>query len=87
MDPYWDIKKLVADNYNAHKSEKNKELEPDHVSILYTAVTTDVSRYFATTKRSDGLLYEVHENLTQGKTTIYLYNRIARRVITKEQDA
>lgn len=81
------VLQLVADNYNSHKNEKNQTLELDHIKILQFIVEGDQRHYFITTKRNDGLLYEVIMNDKTEKTILYLYNRIARRVITKEQDA
>lgn len=81
------ILQLVADNYNEHKHEKNQTLELDHLKIIQFIVEGQQRHYFITTKRNDGLLYEVIMNDVTEKTILYLYNRIARRVITKEQNA
>ena len=82
-----DIIQLIVDNYNAHKLDKNKELVNDDVLVLSSRETDKGWHLFLTTKRNDGLLYEVVADKTQDKTLLYLYNRIARKVITKEENA
>ena len=85
MEPHFgDIIQLIVDNYNAHKLEKNKELTVDDVVVLSSRATDNGWHLFLTTKRNDGLLYEVTQ---EDKTVLYLYNRIARKVITKEENA
>ena len=88
MEPHFgDIIQLIVDNYNAHKLEKNKELVPSDVLVLSSHSTDNGWHLFLTTKRNDGLLYEVIADEKEAKTHLYLYNRIARRVITKEENA
>ena len=79
-----DTIQLIVDNYNAHKLEKNKELIIDDVIVLSSRATDKGWHLFLTTKRNDGLLYEVTQ---EDKTVLHLYNRIARKVITKEENA
>ena len=82
-----DTIQLIVDNYNAHKLEKNKELIIDDVIVLSSRATDKGWHLFLTTKRNDGLLYEVIKDTEEDKTLLYLYNRIARKVITKEENA
>lgn len=85
MEPHFgDIIQLIVDNYNAHKLEKNKPLTVDDVVVLSSRDTDKGWHLFLTTKRNDGLLYEVTQ---EDKTVLHLYNRIARKVITKEENA
>lgn len=89
MEPHFgEAIQVIVDNYNAHKLDKNKELIPEDVIVLSWKFTEKgVWHLFLTTKRNDGLLYELLADVETEKTTLYLYNRIARRVITKEQNA
>lgn len=85
MEPHFgDIIQLIVDNYNDHKLEKNKPLTVDDVVVLSSRDTDKGWHLFLTTKRNDGLLYEVTQ---EDKTVLHLYNRIARKVITKEENA
>lgn len=79
-----DTIQLIVDNYNAHKLDKNKELEPIDVVVLSSRETDNGWHLFLTTKRNDGLLYEVVADNEKDKSILYLYNRIARKVITKD---
>jgi hypothetical protein len=79
---------VISQNYNEHKNERNKLLSWAEVKFISIAQGEDEVRYFAITNRNDGLLYEVTVNdPSMSKVTLFLYNRIARKFITKEENA
>lgn len=75
---------LVANNYNLHKSEKNKTLYAKDVVVTCTTKKEDCASYTLITNRNDGLLYEVTIDF-ENKIVLYLYNRIARKIVTTEE--
>jgi len=75
----------VVENYNEHKNEKNKELTAEEVRIIAAVDSVDV-QLLLITGRNDGLLYSVlfeRDGMLQSKVTLYLYNRIARKIINE----
>lgn len=82
------VRHLISENYNEHKSEKNKLLSWAEVQIVCISQEDESTRYFANTGRNDGLLYEVlFVDGSFEKATLFLYNRIARKFIEKEENA
>lgn len=74
-------KSAVALNYNAHKSEKNKTLTLEEVTILALIEGEHKATVMLTTSRNDGLLYEIVFDTINDKVTLHLYNRIARKTL------
>jgi len=71
----------VATNYNEHKSEKNQELTTNEIQIISLVEMPNYEEFLLITGRNDGLLYSVQTDRSTGKVSLYLYNRIARKVL------
>lgn len=71
----------VVDNYNEHKSEKNKELTTKEVRIIAVVDTPHYEEFLLITGRNDGLIYSLQVERISKKVSLYLYNRIARKVL------
>lgn len=74
----------VVLNYNAHKSEKNKTMMLEEVQVLTLIETDSKATVLLKTARNDGLMYEVVFDVNTDRVTLFLYNRIARKVLTGE---
>lgn len=72
----------IVDNYNEHKSEKNKELTTSEVRIIAILDTPMYEEFLLITGRNDGLLYSIQVEQNK-KVTLFLYNRIARKVLNE----
>jgi hypothetical protein len=71
----------VVDNYNEHKSEKNKELTTKEVRIIAIVDTPHYEEFLLITGRNDGLIYSLQVERISKKVSLYLYNRIARKIL------
>lgn len=71
----------IVDNYNEFKSEKNKELTTKEVRIIAVVDTPHYEEFLLITGRNDGLLYSLQVERHSNKVSLYLYNRIARKVL------
>lgn len=73
----------IVDNYNVHKSDKNKELTTKEVRIIAIVDTPHYEEFLLITGRNDGLLYSIQVERITKKVTLFLYNRIARTVLNE----
>jgi hypothetical protein len=73
----------IVDNYNSHKTEKNKELTPKEVRIIAVVDTPHYEEFLLTTGRNDGLLYSLQVERLSKKVSLYLYNRIAKKILNE----
>lgn len=76
------INAIVA-NYNEHKTEKNKELTTKEVRIIACIDTPHYEEFLLVTGRNDGLLYSIQVERESKKVSLYLYNRIARKILSE----
>lgn len=73
----------IVENYNEHKNEKNKELTVKEVRIIAIVETPFYNEFLLITGRNDGLLYSIQIDNESRKTSLFLYNRIARKVLNE----
>lgn len=76
-------KKLVQENYNAHRDvDKNETIGLEELAIVWFSKTLKNWKALVATLRRDGLYYEITHNGNSNETYIDIYNKIANTVVT-----